>query len=51
MFGKLIQNGVELISGSKFNNYSTVEPLESDTPRDQRNMLDCTGCRNTLVLF
>jgi len=22
MFGKLIQNGVELTSGSKFNNYS-----------------------------
>jgi hypothetical protein len=25
----------------------TVEPVYSDIPRDQRNMSDCTGCRNT----
>jgi len=28
-----------------------VEPVLSDTPRDQGNVLDCTGCQNTQVLF
>jgi len=29
----------------------TVKPVQSDTPRDQGNVSDCTGCRNTQVLF
>ena len=29
----------------------TVEPVYSATPRDQGNVSDCTGCRNTQVLF
>jgi hypothetical protein len=27
----------------------TVEPVESDTPRDQGNVSNCTGYRNTQV--
>ena len=30
---------------------STVEPVKSDTPRDQGNVADCTGCRKTQVSF
>ena len=29
----------------------TVEPVYSDTPRDQENVSECTGCRNTQVLY
>jgi hypothetical protein len=25
----------------------TVEPVQTDTPRDQGNVSDCKGCRNT----
>ena len=28
-----------------------MEPVLSDTPRDQGNVSDCTGCRSTQVLF
>jgi len=29
----------------------TAELVFSDTPRDKGNVLYCTGCRNTQVLF
>ena len=29
----------------------TVEPVLPDTPRDQGNVSDFTGCQNTRVLF
>jgi len=29
----------------------TVEPVYSDTPRNQGKVSGCTGCRNTQVLF
>jgi hypothetical protein len=32
-------------------NVYIVEPVKSDTTRDQGNVSDCTGCWNTQVLF
>jgi hypothetical protein len=32
-------------------NIYTVAPVLSDTPSDQGNVSDCTGCQNTQVLF
>ena len=32
-------------------NIYTVEPVLSDTPSNQGNVSDCTGCQNTQVLF
>jgi hypothetical protein len=40
------------ISGNRTSQFSyTVEPVQSDTPRDQGNGWGCIGCRNTQVLF
>ena len=30
----------------KYENCSTLEPVQSDTPRDQGSVSDCTGCWN-----
>ena len=36
---------------SEINKVIILEPVQSDTPRSQGNVSDCTGCRNTQLLY
>ena len=35
-----------LFNNTTESNIYAVKPVQSDTPRDQVNVSDCTGCRN-----